>query len=139
MSVSTAPMPFANADTKTYWSAAADGKLMLQQCGACGLKRFFPRHLCPTCWSDETQWVEASGRGTLHAVTVVRRAPSPAFRDQVPYVVALVDLAEGPRLLTNIVGLDCLSAKIGQDVELTFEAREGGSVPQFRIVGREAA
>ena len=133
MSTSGLAAPFSNADTKPYWQAAAEGKLVLQQCSGCGLKRFFPRHLCPTCWSDQARWVEASGRGRVHAVTIVRRAPSPEFRDRVPYVVALVDLEEGPRLLTNIVGPNAGSAHIGQAVEVTFEPRGDGAVPQFKV------
>jgi len=126
-------MPAVNADSAPYWQAAREGKLVLQQCAACGSKRFLPRHLCPTCWSDQTQWVEASGRGTIHAVTTVRRAPSQAFREKVPYVVALVDLEEGPRMLTNIVGPNAEQAHIGQLVDVTFEVRDNGAVPQFRI------
>lgn len=138
MSGSDLPMPASNADSAPYWQAAREGKLVLQQCAACGLKRFLPRHLCPTCWSDQTQWVEACGRGTVHAVTIVRRAPSQAFREKVPYVVALVDLDEGPRMLTNIVGPNAEQARIGQPVEVTFEVRDNGAVPQFRIAGGNA-
>lgn len=133
MSNSELPMPAINADSAPYWKAAREGKLVLQQCAACGLKRFFPRHLCPACWSDQTQWVEACGRGTVHAVTTVRRSPSSAFREKVPYVVALIDLEEGPRMLTNIVGPNAEQARIGQAVEVTFEVRGDGAVPQFRI------
>lgn len=131
-------MPPLNADSAPYWQAAREGKLVLQQCCACGLKRFLPRHLCPTCWSDQMQWVEANGRGTIHAVTTVRRAPSSAFREKVPYVVALVDLEEGPRMLTNIVGSNAEQARIGQAVEVTFEVRDNGAVPQFRISAGDA-
>lgn len=127
------PMPASNADSAPYWEAARDGKLVLQQCAACGLKRFPPRHFCPTCWSEQTNWVEACGRGTIHGVTTVRRAPSQAFRDKVPYVVALVDLEEGPRMMTNIVGPNAEQAHIGQPVDVTFEMRDGGAVPQFKI------
>lgn len=126
-------MPSSNADSAPYWQAASKGKLVLQKCAACGLKRFPPRHLCPACWSDQIQWVEASGRGKVHAHTTVRRAPSEAFRGKVPYVVALVDLEEGPRMLTNIVGSNADQARIGQAVEVTFEDRDSGAVPQFRI------
>lgn len=133
MSSSELPMPASNADSEPYWQAAREGKLVLQQCVACGLKRFLPRHLCPVCWSDQTQWVEATGRGTIHTVTTVRRAPSQAFREKVPYVVALIDLEEGPRMMSNIVGPNAGEAHIGQAVEVTFETRVGGAIPQFKI------
>lgn len=133
MSQPELPMPAPNADSAYYWQCASGAKLVLQQCGACGHKRFPPRHHCPVCWSDATIWVAASGEGTIHAATVVRRPPSPQFRDEVPYVVALIELPEGPRLLTNIIGPNASSAKIGDGVHVRFEQRGDGAVPQFEL------
>lgn len=138
MSGSQAPSPISNADSAPYWQAAREGKLVVQQCSSCGQKRFLPRHLCPACWSDQMQWVEASGRGTVHSMTVVRRAPSVAFRDKVPYVVALIDLEDGPRMLANILGPNAEHAQIGQSVEVMFEMRDGGAIPQFKIASGSA-
>lgn len=96
---------------------------------------FMPRHLCPACWSDSLEWVEAKGTGTVHSFTIVRRAPAAAFARRVPYVVALIDLDEGPRMLANIVGDDALSVGIGDAVSVVFEERpEGSMVPQFARV-----
>ena len=131
------PVPIVNADSAPYWEGASQDKLLLQHCRDCGAKQFFPRFLCIACGSDNTDWVEASGKGTVHSFTVVHRAAFPEFQAQTPYVVALVDLEEGPRMMTNIVGDGALGVEIGEPVVVTFEARgdEGAKVPQFRRVG----
>ena len=128
---SNLPSPVSNADSAPYWEAAAKGKLVIRKCRACGNLHFMPRTLCPTCWSHDLEWVEASGKGKVHSFTIIRRAPLPAFASQVPYVVALIDLAEGPRMMANIVGDGAIGTKIGDDVEVTFERRGEGAVPQF--------
>lgn len=131
------PAPIVNADSAPYWEGARRDKLLLQQCADCGAIRFFPRYLCTECGSDNTDWVEASGKGTVHSFTVVHRAAFPEFQAQTPYVVALVDLEEGPRMMTNIVGDGALDVEIGEPVTVTFEARggDGAKVPQFRRTG----
>lgn len=127
----TLPLPAPNADSAAYWSGAKAGKLMLQRCQACGATWFLSRHLCASCWSDRIEPVEASGRGQVHSFTVIHRAPSAAFAGQVPYVVALIDLAEGPRMLANIVGSGARDVAIGEAVRVTFETRGDGALPQF--------
>ena len=92
-----------------------------------------PRHLCPSCWSDELEWKQASGRGTVHSFSVIRRASLPTFAIRTPYVLALIDLEEGPRMMTNIVGDDALQTRIGDAVTVCFEACEDGAkLPQFQ-------
>src|SRR5262245_27010674 len=88
-----APVPFP--ETMRYWEAAAEGKLLLKQCNACGEYHFYPRALCPFCFSDKTEWREAAGTATIYSFSVTRRA-------EVPYAIAYVTLAEGPRMVTNI-------------------------------------
>lgn len=132
---SSLPQPVANADSLPYWNAARERKLLIRKCGACGELHFMPRHLCPACWSDQLEWVDARGTGSVHSFTIVRRAPVATFAAQVPYVVALIDLDEGPRMITNLLGEDALSVKIGDRVEVTFEDRgEGAMLPQFKRV-----
>lgn len=128
------PAPIVNADSAPYWEGARNGKLLLQRCRDCGTLRFFPRYLCTACGSDHTEWAEASGRGTVHSFTIVHRAAFPEFQARTPYVVALIDLEEGPRMMTNIVGDDALEVAIGEAVTVAFEERgtEGAMVPQFR-------
>ncbi len=127
------PVPLLNADAGSYWQSAQDGRLTLQHCSSCEKHRFPPRALCPHCHSIDMNWVDASGAGIVHSFTIVHRAPSPAFRAATPYVIALIDLAEGPRMMTNIVGPDALDVAIGDAVEVTFEMRgdDGAAVPQF--------
>jgi uncharacterized OB-fold protein len=131
------PAPIVNADSAPYWEGARNDTLLLQRCGDCGTLRFFPRLLCTECGSDHTDWTEVSGRGTVHSFTIVHRAAFPEFQAQTPYVVALIDLEEGPRMMTNIVGDDALSVEVGDAVTVVFEDRgsEGAKVPQFRRAG----
>jgi uncharacterized OB-fold protein len=128
------PAPIVNADSAPYWEGARNGKLLLQRCVDCDTLRFFPRYLCTACGSERAEWTEVSGRGTVHSFTIVHRAAFPEFQARTPYVVALIDLDEGPRMMTNIVGDDALSVAIGDAVTVAFEARgtEGAKVPQFK-------
>ena len=114
-----------NPGDQQYFDAAAAGKLMLGKCGACGEHHHYPRALCPFCFSDKTEWIEASGKGTLYSYSVMRRAP-------VPYAMAYVTLAEGPRMVTNIVDCDFDKLKCEQAVKLVFKPTDGGPpLPMF--------
>jgi uncharacterized protein len=131
------PQPVANADSQPYWNAARADRLVIRKCKACGELHFMPRHLCPSCWSDQLEWVDARGTGRVHSFTVIRRASDPAFAPLVPYVVALVELDEGPRMMANILGAGALDVKIGDAVRVTFQDRgDGAKVPQFERVAR---
>lgn len=123
------------AEAAHYFAAAGEGRLELQRCAACGKIWFFPRPACVACGAERFRWIVASGRGRVHSHSIVHRAPSPEFRARLPYVVALVDLEEGPRMMANIVGTGALEVSIGDALELTFEERgEGHKLPQFRRV-----
>ena len=120
--------PPVNVETQAFWDAASQGKLLIKKCTACGEVHFYPRNICPICFSDKTEWQETSGRGTIYTYSVMRRAP-------VPYAIAYVELAEGPRIMTNIVDCDLNAIKIGQAVRLVFKPSEGGQqVPMFAPV-----
>ncbi len=131
---STLPDPRPNADSIAYWESAKQGGLVLRACAECGHKHFPPRRLCPVCWSESLRWTDATGLGTVHTFTIMRRAPVPEFAAQVPYVVALIDLAEGPRMMANIVGDDAHAVRIGERVSVCFEQRGDWAVPQFRRI-----
>jgi uncharacterized protein len=119
------PAPLPNVETQPYWDATAEGKLLIKKCNACGEVHFYPRNICPFCFSDQTEWQEASGNGTVYTYSVMRRAP-------VPYAIAYVELAEGPRIMTNIVNCDLDNIKVGQSVRLVFKPSDGGPpVPMF--------
>ncbi len=127
------PAPVPNADSKPYWEAADREELLLRRCTACGTHHFPPRYLCPKCWSCELEWTKATGKGVVYSFTVMHRAPMPAFIKRVPYVVALIDLEEGPRMMANILGDDALETKVGDRVSVCFEERAGGlKLPQFK-------
>lgn len=129
------PKPIANADSAKYWEAARQRQLLIRRCSACNAMHFLPRFLCPSCWSDSLEWVECKGTGTVHSFTIIRRAPLPEFSSRAPYVVALIELDEGPRMMANIVGDDALSVQIDDKVQVTYEDRgEGCLVPQFSRV-----
>lgn len=119
------PAPEFNTETEAYWNAAAEGKLLIRKCLSCGRLHYYPRSICPHCFSDTLTWQEASGRGTIYSYSVMRRAP-------VPYVMAYVTLDEGVTLLTNIVGCDFDAIRIGQAVKVVFEPAEGNmKVPMY--------
>src|SRR5258706_13486782 len=127
------PRPIVNADSLAYWNAARERRLVIRECKACGHRHFMPRHLCPECWSDQLEWMSCAGTGTVHSYTIMRRAPLAAFAALAPYVIALIELDEGPRMVTNILGEDALSVQIGDRVQVNFEDRgEGAMLPQFQ-------
>jgi uncharacterized OB-fold protein len=122
------PAPQVTPETKAFWDAAAAGKLMIGKCVACGAVHYYPRAICPFCFSDRTRLEQASGEGTIYTYSVMRRA-------QVPYAIAYVTLAEGPTMMTNIVDCDLDRIRIGQKVRLVFKPSEGGPpVPMFTPV-----
>mgnify|MGYP003946652269 CR=1 FL=1 len=120
-----APLPFP--ETEPYWEAARQGKLLLKHCAGCGAYHFYPRAICPFCFSDRTEWREAAGTGTIYSFSVMRRA-------EVPYAIAYVALAEGPAMMSNIVDCDLDAIRIGQHVRLVFKPAENGQpVPMFTL------
>lgn len=129
------PTPALNTDSREFWEAARNGRLLIKQCDACARPFFPPRYLCPFCWSEETSWIESNGAGTVYSFTVIHRAPAPEFAGRGQYVVALVNLAEGPRVMANIIGESALETAIGDKVSLCFEERDNGwKVPQFKRI-----
>lgn len=127
------PVPVMDRVSEPYWRAAAERRLVLCACTRCGTPMFYPRIACPSCGSDRLEWREATGAGTLYAFSVVHRAPDQAFRARVPYVIGLVDLDEGPRMMTNIVDCPVEAVRIGMRVAVCFEARTDQiTLPQFR-------
>jgi uncharacterized OB-fold protein len=126
------PLPAVDEVNAAYWSAAAEGRLLIQECAACGHRQFYPRALCTHC-GGEPAWLECSGRGTVHTFTVVRQMAMRPFRDELPYVVAMVELEEGPMMMGNVTGCDPYSVRIGLPVEAYFvRAAEDVGVPMWR-------
>lgn len=115
----TTPPP-RNDETEPFWAAIADGRLVVPVCDACGHHIWYPRSWCPVCGGTAVTWTQLSGRGTVYALTVVRKSRGP-WTEAVPYVVAYVDLAEGPRVLTNVVSDRPDSVHIGDAVHAVFD------------------
>ena len=132
------PLPFPDSVSRPFFEAAAAGRLELQRCRECSGSVFYPRPFCPAC-GGELDWVEASGRGRVHTYTVVRQNLSRAFRDKVPYVVAMVDLDEGARMMGNVIGCEVEEVFIGMPVEAVLvKASEGIGMPLWRPVRGES-
>lgn len=129
------PLPVVDAESRPFWEAAKAHKFVLQQCGGCGKFVYYPRAICPHCHADQLTWKDASGEGTIHTYTVARRGAGPAFKDDAPYVVALIDLKEGPRMLSNIVTDDVDGVQIGQQVKVVFDdVTDEITLPKFQVV-----
>jgi uncharacterized OB-fold protein len=124
-------VPYGDALTRPFWAAAQEHRLILQHCPKCGSYQFYPRPFCLDCQSGELEWSEASGRGTVYSATTVRMNVLPDLEP--PYQVAIVELAEGPRMLGGIVGD---KARIGDAVEIRWREREDlPPLPMFAIQG----
>ncbi len=126
-----APPPMVNVETKPFWDATAEGKLVLPRCNDCDTVIWYPRGFCPECSSFNISWFEASGRGSIYSYTINRRGQGD-YRD-LAYVLAYVELAEGPRILTNIVDCDVEQVAVGQAVQVVFHpTSSGAALPRFR-------
>lgn len=113
-------LPTIETETRPFWEGTKAGKLLLRSCNACGKTHYYPRPFCPACWSDDVEWVEASGRATLYTHSLVHVNDLPPFGEQVPYVAAVVDLEEGPRMMTQLEGCDPDDLEIGMALEAGF-------------------
>ena len=116
------PIPQATPETAEYWDGARRGELRIQRCQSCGKAYFFPRPFCPNCSSKDVVWFTASGKGKLYSYVISHR-PAYGFDDIAPYVIAVVELDEGPRMMTNIVGVEATPENLPIDlpVEVTWE------------------
>jgi uncharacterized protein len=129
------PLPVPQPEWDFYWEKAKAHELWLMRCKDCSTSYFYPRPICPNCFSRNTEWFQSSGNGTLYAFAIVHRAPMPAFREDAPYVVAYIELEGGARMPTNLVGVDPdpEHVKIGMAVKVDFEDRTAEiSLPIFR-------
>ena len=128
------PLPVIDHDSAPYWDAAREGRLDIPLCDDCGQHHFYPRAVCPHCYSDKLKFDTVSGRGTVHTYTVASRPAGPAFADDVPYVVALIDLEEGPRMMSRIETDDPEAVRIGSEVEVVFiKATDEVTFPHFKL------
>jgi uncharacterized OB-fold protein len=132
--LSARALPGPDHASRHYWQSAAEGKLVLQRCVDCGVFQFYPRALCASC-AGETEWVEATGRGTLYTFTIIRQNRSEAFAGLSPYAVGIVELDEGVRMMSNIVECDLDRLEVGMALEvLLLKAADDVGLPFWRPV-----
>jgi uncharacterized OB-fold protein len=126
------PGPTVTALTAPFWEAAAQGRLIVQGCEECGKAVFYPRQICPHCWSDRLVWRDACGRGRLKSFSVVSKPGHPGWLPAAPYVVGLVELGEGPTMLSHIVTPEGHICEVGEALELAPTRIGGRLLPAFR-------
>jgi uncharacterized OB-fold protein len=129
------PTPHPSPESEPFWEAAKAHRLLLPQCNACGKFWFPPSKRCPHCLGDDFVWRESKGQGRIYSFVVYHRVYHPGFEHDVPYTVAIVELDEGARLLTNITGIAPDAVRCDMRVAVTFEDRPSGvSLPKFAPV-----
>lgn len=115
------PLPVPSRTTKPFWDAAKQHRLSIQRCGSCNEYVFYPRTICPHCGSGDLAWTDVSGRATLYSFTIARKATARPWAEDVPYVIAIVELEEGPRMTSNIVGCPVDDVRIGMPLIASFQ------------------
>jgi uncharacterized OB-fold protein len=130
------PEPPASAVAQPFWDATRERRLLVQWCRDCDRPVFYPREVCPTCLDTALEWRESAGTGTVHAITVEHHPQNPQLASRAPYAIALVDVAEGWRMLTNISGCDPMTVMVGTPVTVAWEPlSDGRNLPMFTPVG----
>ncbi len=133
------PRPLPDRDTQPFWDGCQEERFLLPICAACGEGRWPPGPMCPACQSQEVNWVESAGQGEVYSWIVANHPVHPDLVDQVPYVVALIELEHGIRVVGNVAGCEPDDVEAGMPVELYFEELEDGSrLPNFRATGGAA-
>jgi uncharacterized OB-fold protein len=128
------PLPLVNEETKPYWEFCRKHELRMQKCSACGHIRFPISIICPKCHSMKSHWEKLKGNGTVYSFTVYRVAYHPAFKKDIPYIVAIIQLAEGPRMESNIIGCKPEDLKIDSPVVVSFDdVTSDITLPKFRL------
>jgi uncharacterized OB-fold protein len=130
------PIPYPNAETEVFWEKANQDELWIQRCRSCGKPYFYPRFFCPNCFSKDVEWFQASGKGKLHTYMINHRPP-PSFEAEAPYAIAVVELDEGVRMMTNIHGIENTPENLVLDMplEVVFEeVAPGRKVPYWQPV-----
>ncbi len=128
------PIPIPQPESDRYWEGTRRGEIWLRKCLDCDQAYFYPRDICPECFSRNTDWIHASGKGTVFTYAIVHRPPHPGFMADAPYITAIVELEEGVKIPTNLVGIDPEpeNIKIGMPVSVVFEkVNDEISLPKF--------
>lgn len=127
------PLPRPNADTRPFWEGCREHVLKIQKCKNCGTLRWPPAFICPNCLSSDKEWIAACGRGRVYTFAVYHVAPYPGFKSELPYVVAIVALEEGPHMMSDIIGCDPREVYCEMPVKVAWDdVSEEFSIPGFR-------
>jgi len=130
------PLPYIHEETRPYWEGAKKHELRIQRCRICGRYYFYPRDFCPVCFSFDVEWVRVSGRGTVYSYTICERG-APGFEEDVPYNLAIIELEEGPRMMSNLVDCPEGGPEVGMAAEVVFDdVTEEVTLPKFRPIRR---
>lgn len=133
----TKPVPVTQPWSEKFWEGTRHGKLLIQVCKDCKEKIFYPRKFCPECWSENLDWIEASGKAKIQTFSTAYANVEPKFTDELPYTIAFVDLDEGIRMMTRIVDCKPEDIKFDMEVEVVFHERGGYFLPYFRPAGKK--
>jgi uncharacterized protein len=129
------PLSVITEESRPFWEGCRQGKLLLQYCDRCQQYQFYPRLYCMQCEAENPRWVEASGRGVIYSYTIIQQNKSPEFANDTPYNVAIVQLEEGPRMLSNIVDIAPAELRVELPVIVVFDrVTDTISLPRFRPV-----
>jgi len=127
------PLPVITQENRPFWEGCKQGRLLLQFCDACQQYQFYPRLYCMHCGAQHPRWVEVSGHGVVYSYTIIRQNKSPEFSADVPYNVALIQLEEGPRMLSNVIDIAFEELRVDLPVSVVFDpVSEDISLPRFR-------
>lgn len=126
------PSPSPSPTSLYFWNEAQEHRLVLQACLHCGATVFYPRQRCPVCWRDSLTWREVSGKGVVVTYTIIHKPGHPAFEAEAPYAVALIDLDEGARILSNVIGCPADEVRVDQRVIVSWEKEGQYTLPKFR-------
>ena len=127
----TKPVPETQPWSERFWAGTREGKLLIQTCKDCKSRIFYPRKRCPECWSGNLDWLQASGKAKVFTFSTAYAMVEPKFMDELPYTLAYVDLEEGVRMMTRIVGCAPEDVHFDMEVEVTFHERAGFFLPYF--------
>ncbi len=128
-------LPTIDDETRPFWDGCSQGTLQIKRCLACTKVFHYPRPFCPSCWSEDVEWFAASGRGTVYTYSIVHVNDLPPWAERVPYIAAIVELEEGPRIMTNVIDCSFDDVRCGLAVEVAFrEHADDLTIPVFRPV-----
>ena len=128
------PLPQPTPETQPFWDSCRNHEMKLPRCQDCGRFHFYPRAMCPHCWSPNLEWVKTSGQGNLHSY-IINHRPAPGFEDDTPYVIAIVELEEGVRMMSNLVGVEPDPSMLSLDMALQISYEDVSdqiTMPKFR-------